>query len=1218
MIQTLLPLNPVTIPLDTICLIEASAGTGKTYTIGSIYLRLLLQAGENCFSRPLNIDEILVVTFTEMATDELKRKIRERIIDAKRRFLAYQTTKDLSIFAHDEFLLRLLPSLTDLDAAVRRLTLAEQNMDLAAIFTIHGFCRRMLTQYAFHSGVHFNLELVNDQRALIYQFANEFWRRHFYPLPFELAAYIADNLVSPQNVAEGLMPYIGRTLEPEISQPALLTLSLHDFLQRYIGPQQTLIRRLKQIWLAHKSDITALIVTEMQTDYDAKTPKRLSRTRFRSLDVATERLQNVTTWAENAADFSLNTVLADYFTQSALNQFAGKGAEPLHHDAFEQIDRIIAQIQPSDLLQKVILYHYLNGINCALIEYQCNHQQKGFDDLLRLLEEALYQAQGEELAALIRAQYPVAMIDEFQDTDALQYRIFSKIYRNHEAESGLMMIGDPKQAIYRFRGADIFTYLHAAKQADQRFNLAKNYRSEQHLVAGVNALFDFDNSPFIYKSIQFHPVSARPDHPRFYLNRRLEPAYRFYLTENADKSAYANTCAVSIQQWLKSAVKNQCVFKNEQMEIPLKAENIAVLVRNYTEADLIKTALQRLGIASVYLSDNGNVFDSQMAKELIFILRACLESTERHILNAIATSMFNLTAAEINQIRYSESQWQTWSDNFIKYRRLWQRQGVLPMLHQLILSQQIPQKLFSRASGERHLTDLMHLAELLQEAANLHENEAALLRWFEKQVQGEGRQDAQIRLESERQLVKIITIHKSKGLEYDLVWLPFLGIAAKDPLGRSKYRAGISTYYDEKREQILWDMEARHNDLFTREILAEELRLLYVALTRAKYQMAFALPPQFEKKWNPLLYVLTQGTIGQNATLSQNNEVRPLLEAFQAKLADGVVMIESAHELEESAPLKSPPSSYSYAAEPFYGDIEQDWHMTSFTAMERYHRFQHSFSTNEYESAVENDLIFGNDKDYDTTEGLLDKKHNKQIDETPILIFPQGAYVGTLLHRYFEKNAFSDWADEKKVLKLCRALQLDENFVGPIRYWLEQILTTPLFSDNSLNLRQIKEKDCQKEMPFYLAIYRHFNVEAFNSALRQYHRLPSEPLQFEQIQGMLRGTIDLVFRHQGKYYLIDYKSNFLGDSAQDYHPDRLDSIMLKNHYDWQYLLYSVALHRYLSMRDKHYDYEHHFGGVIYAFLRGMDGTSHNGLYRDKPDYALIQALEALFYVESAQ
>ena len=246
----------------------------------------------------------------------------------------------------------------------------------------------------------------------------------------------------------------------------------------------------------------------------------------------------------------------------------------------------------------------------------------------------------------------------------------------------------------------------------------------------------------------------------------------------------------------------------------------------------------------------------------------------------IANRTFGLNAADIHQIQQNEADWQRWADSFAQYQQTWQRQGILVMLHQILLEQGISERLLSQATGERDLTDFLHLAEILQQAATLHESEAALLSWFEKQIQGEGRQEAQIRLESERQLVKIVTIHKSKGLEYDLVWLPFLAVPSKIPTA-----GDINVYYSKERDETLWDMENRNLNALYEETFAEELRLLYVALTRAKYQMAFALPAQFDKKWNALHYVLSQGEIGKEIALSAPKDTETLLQAFKEKNA---------------------------------------------------------------------------------------------------------------------------------------------------------------------------------------------------------------------------------------------------------------------------------------------------------------------------------------------
>ncbi|OBX80284.1 exodeoxyribonuclease V subunit beta [Haemophilus aegyptius] len=1198
-----IPLNPITLPLNQISLIEASAGTGKTYTIGSLYLRLLLKAGENNFSRPLNVEEILVVTFTEMATEELKKKIRERITDAIDKLTAFAKTQDKSAFKNDEFLTALCDNL-DIFEAIHRLKLAEQNMDLAAIYTIHGFCRRMLMQYAFHSGIHFNLELIKDQSDLLVLFANEFWREHFYPLPFEMADFIANELGSPDYVLSLLESNLGKNLIVDLENQQALSISITEFLQQYLGEYFKDIKALKLFWLESAGKISELITEELNKDYAKGEPKSLSRRSYNTSRLA-KWIEQVNAWANNPRDYLLNKTLMSYFTQSALGEKCEEGASPFIAPIFTELEeRANALISP-DLLRRIILYHYRQSLQQKLLDYKLNHQEKSFDDLLRLLCEALQDAQGDELAEMIRFQYPFAMIDEFQDTDSQQYAIFSKIYRdNPEKNTGFIMIGDPKQAIYRFRGADIFTYLKASDEAQSRFELTKNYRSEKHLVDGVNALFDFPQSPFIYQNINFTAVDSRDDHLRFYLNGKAEPAYRFYLTESdkVNKTEMAKICAISIQYWLKSAVENQAVFQNEDTCKTLQAANIAVLVRDKNEAALVKNELQKLGIASVYLSDQNSVFDSNVAKELAWVLKACLNVAERPILNAIATALFGLNAADIHQIQQNEADWQRWADSFAQYQQTWQRQGILAMLHQILLEQGISERLLSQATGERDLTDFLHLAEILQQAATLHESEAALLSWFEKQIQGEGRQEAQIRLESERQLVKIVTIHKSKGLEYDLVWLPFLAVPSKDPSKKD-----INIYYSKERDETLWDMENRNLNALCEETFAEELRLLYVALTRAKYQMAFALPAQFDKKWNALHYVLSQGEIGKEINLSESKDTETLLQTFKEKMRDNVEICTKPN-LEAFPTLSINTKNDDLKAAEFTGNIEQDWRITSFTSIEQAHRRQNYFT----ESAGKKHAVFDDAKDYDSQNAIEMSTALLNENESNILDLPRGKQVGTALHRHFENCYFSDLANTEEIEKLRQSLQLDETFTEPLQNWLQQISHTPLSHEIGIALADLANKDCIKEMPFYLAIREHFDVEAFNHTLKAHHHLPSEPLQFEQIQGMVRGSIDLVFRHNGKYYLVDYKSNFLGSSLADYNQEALKKEMLHSHYDWQYLIYTLALHRYLQSVVPHYDYVRDFGGVFYLFLRGMNGEPQSGVFYDRPSVELITELDGVF------
>ena len=1213
-------LNPISIPLNAASLIEASAGTGKTYTMGSLYLRLLLQAGENTFPYALNVEHILVVTFTEMATEELKRKIRERIYDAKQKLTAYQQTQDSVVFGQDDFLRELVATITDLPLAIQRLTLAEQNMDLAAIYTIHGFCRRMLMQYAFNSGIHFNLELSGEEDELLLHLAQKIWREYFYSQPYAVVEFIQKNLVSPSNIVTKIKKFAGTELKLPEKRPLFFEGTFEEFLSKiddYFHDIEDKEQKLKKLWKDKSQEIRDLIDAELQKAIP-KDHKKINPSSFRK-DHKSKWFTLMNKWAEEPEAPQPDCL--KIFRQSEINKQAGSKCEEfLTHVVFEEIDELY---QWQFFFVKAPIFHFLKELNTQLAEYKLNHSEKSFHDLLRLLKDALHHPNNTEFAQMIRYQFPFAMIDEFQDTDAVQYQIFSKVYveplrLDHASDNGFIMIGDPKQAIYKFRGADIFTYFKAADEALHRFNLGKNYRSHQDVVQCVNHLFDFtEQPPFLYDKIQFLPVAAKDDHPQFWLNGEVEPAVRFYVDEASVKENMAKACAVSIQHWLQSAVENTADFRSDEkgIEKTLKPESIAVLVRSRKEADLVKNALRRLGIASVFLSENSNVFESNAAKDLLLILTACLNPfSERNILNAVATAIFAQTAADIQRIRLDENRWEYWVEKFIHYQKTWQKQGVLVMLHQLFLQEKITEKLYPTVDGKRLVTDLLHLAELLQEAATLNESEAALLRWFEKQIQGEDRQnEQQVRLESELQLVKIVTIHKSKGLEYDLVWLPFVGYVPKTG---SEH---ISTYYDQDRDEVLWDIDGSHEKDVKQEDFAEQLRLLYVALTRAKYQLNIGVPKTFEKKWSALLYVLTQGDIQTNDNPTAYDSL-PLLEKLVQRAPQGSVQISETTALKALDAAMQSETQAPLNAATFTGHIEQNWTVTSFSAIEAIHQNKKYYKEQlAAESAVAFEPVFDGGKDYDfneqATETILESASHESaypFGYSPF-DFPHGIKIGTALHRFLEKYDFSQPLNEDKVEKLCQWLQLEETWVPSLQQWMKAILDTPLSADDpTLKLNNLSRQQCVKEMQFYLKLNRVFDVSEFNRTLQKHHHLPSEGLQFDAIKGMLRGFMDLVFCHNGKYYLVDYKSNFLGVGPQDYVGKSLEQAMLENHYDWQYLFYTLALHRYLQQRDANYHYETDFGGVFYCFLRGMNGENQDGVFFDKPDYALIQALENLF------
>ncbi len=1213
MVTKINPLIPAETPLNSHVLIEASAGTGKTYTIASLYLRLLLNVGKNKFPRALTVEEILVVTFTDAATEELKSRIRSRIHLAKNQLLDFQKNQNKQIFLGTdnailvEFLDELTENAESLELAIRRLSYAEQNMDVAAIFTIHSFCQRMLKQFAFNSGISFDIEIQENDTALLQQFAAEFWRKYFYHQSFAVASFVHKHLQSPEAVVKsfrGLLANDSFKINAEYN--SLLALPVDDFLVEYVENTYQNIAEFKQNWLKQEQEIQELIL-------QAKQKKWIKLASYQDRHLLS-RYQKIAQWAKSSSyDLAeITDPLKKYFSQQNINElYLQDENEKVEHPLFSKIDELYLLVEQEPLRANIVRYHYLNWLKQELAKYKVTHKEKSFDDLLLLLKNALLEDKEKVLAKLICHQYPFAMIDEFQDTDEMQYEIFSQIYPKTTAEpTGFIMIGDPKQSIYQFRGADIFTYLKASQQVEpqNRFSLSKNYRSEKNLIQTVNHFLDFKNAnPFIYEDIAFEPVESGKSAPHFTIDSQPQLPITAFIVDTKDyASQAAKLCAAEISRWLTN--KQTGLQLSEQIKA-IQPQNIAILVRTGFEAEEIKKALSEYQIASVFLSDKSNVFNSQEARDLFYILQACLNPfNERRILAAIGTSIFSLTAQQIQQIKYNELQWELWVNRFAEYQKIWEKRGVLAMLHQLFLQEQILSKLQNQAGAERRITDLFHLAELLQEASMLNDTHNSLLNWFQNQLMESDIQSKNliIRLESEQELVKIVTFHKSKGLEYDVIFLPFVG----KPLRKENKNQGykLLTYHNDQK-QVIWDVADKEKLLAQKEDLAENLRLLYVALTRAKSHISMVLPQTFEKTWNAIWYCLSQGQIGDKAEVASSAQVEELIQAFNLRHPQSITIGKNNFEGEKNI---SEHSSLDLVSSEFHQQIERNWTVTSFTGLSRIH--EHLTQKNLQNKIENNDYLFDEARDVEQSEISLNMELTNDEPIYNAFTFPKGNQAGLALHNYFEQSYFQA-VNEIQVQQICETLHLDKDlWFTPIYHWIENIFTTPLLPEKHLTLNQIKDKDCLKEMEFYLNLENNFDVKKFNQILKKYHHLPSS-YQFEEIKGVVRGFIDLVFRFDGKYYLLDYKSNFLGETFADYQQEKLTEAMLDHHYDLQYLIYTLALHRYLKNKLPDYQYSKYFGGVIYTFLRGMNGeqsTEQTGVFYDMPSENLIIELDALF------
>ncbi|MCG5129095.1 exodeoxyribonuclease V subunit beta [Enterobacter mori] len=1172
MTDTAETLDPLRLPLQGERLIEASAGTGKTYTIAALYLRLLLGLGGTAaFPRPLSVEELLVVTFTEAATAELRGRIRANIHEL--RIACLRQSTDNPLYAS------LLEEIADKQQAAQWLLLAERQMDEASVFTIHGFCQRMLSLNAFESGMLFEQQLIEDESELRYQACADFWRRHCYPLQRDIAEAVHALWKGPEELLRAIDRYL-QGEAPVIKSPPPADETLASRHEKIV----TQIATLKQKWNASVDEIASILEN---SGIDRKKFNRGNQGKW---------IDKISAWAqEETRGYQLPDALEKFSQRFLTERTKADGIVP-EHPLFVAIESLLAEPLT---LNDLMITRAMTEIREAVAREKRRRGELGFDDMLSRLDAALCSENGEALAAAIRTRFPVAMIDEFQDTDPQQYRIFRRIWRQ-QPDTALLLIGDPKQAIYAFRGADIFTYMKARSEVAAHYTLETNWRSAPGMVESVNTLFKQMDAAFMFREIPFQPVKFAEKNAslRFEFNGVTQPAMNLWLLDGEGcgvgdyQSAMAQHCAAQIRDWLSAGARGEAVLWRGEQANPVKASDITVLVRSRQEAALVRDALTLLNIPSVYLSNRDSVFETLEAQEMLWLLQAVLaperESTLR---SALASAMMGLNARDIDALNNDEEAWDNVVEEFAHYRERWQKRGVMAMLRELMAKRQIAENMLATAGGERRLTDILHISELLQEAGTQLESEHALVRWLSQQIAdpNSNASSQQMRLESDKHLVQIVTIHKSKGLEYPLVWLPFI----------ANYRVQDQAFYHDREsfEAVLDLSKAESSvELAEAERLAEDLRLLYVALTRSVWHCSLGIAPLFrrrgEKSGETDFHLSALGRLIQ---LGEPKDAAGLRQCIEALCGDHIAL--HIPSLPDNSRWQMPEQPVAdLNARQIQRTIADDWRVTSYSGLQ-----QHGQS-------IAQDLMPKLDVDAAGVGDVLPE---------PVLTphqFPRGASPGTFLHSLFEELDFTQPVSTEWVLKMLQSGGFDEKWQPVLTDWITAILQAPL-TQQGMSLSQLTAKDKKVETEFYLPIASPLKADALDALIREYDPLSAgcPPLNFRQVQGMLKGFIDLVFRHEGRYYLLDYKSNWLGDSSDAYTQDAMAAAMQQHRYDLQYQLYTLALHRYLRHRIADYRYDDHFGGVIYLFLRGVDATDpDSGIFSTRPDAALIEKMDELF------
>ena len=1172
-------------PLSGIHLIEASAGTGKTYAISGLFVRLLLE-------KKLAVRQILVVTYTKAATEDLRLRVRQMVGSCLQAFATGQ--------GRDEFETGLLAGIDDHEQAGRRLVSALQDFDEAAIFTIHAFCQRMLKENSLESGALIDTELTPDLDELLQEITADFWRLQMDRFPPAFTAFAAKKILPDRlfYFVKKMRP--GLKLLPTVD-PAVLERIAGGGLT---GIEEEVCRALAAVfraWPLVREEVYPLLLENTTLNKKSYCPEKMPRW-LAEMDAFCQ---------EQPVYQGVIPEIFEKFSADSLERATRKNSPVPVHPFFHLCQEVCRRHGMfASLCEQGLIALRQEAARYGLAEFDRRKRDKNlfaYDDLLHKLQQALQGQNRERLIRRILDRFPAALIDEFQDTDPVQYEIFTTLYQC-AAQTLLYIIGDPKQAIYSFRGADIFTYMTAIRDVPSNFDLDRNYRSEPGLIRAVNSLFGAATDPFVYSRITFHPVSAADKKERIFLTigGRQEPPLQLWQImrkpaeneamgrEVAEKRVLASLDA-EISRLLELGRSGEALIGAR----PLGPRDIAVLVRENREAQQVQKVLYRVGVPSVQQSME-DLFASREAEELSRVLNAVAEpASDRKIRAALATDMLAGTCMDLLRLEEDEEAWGRRLNAFLSCHQCWRDKGFMAMFRLLLDQQHVRVQLLRFVDGERRLTNILHLGEVLHS----HEREkkatpAALLAWLADRMAGRDKaaEEHQLRLESDAERVQIVTIHRAKGLQYPVVFCPFSWG------GSRSIRETVSFHQPEAGNEPAMDMGSedieQHKELARQEELAENMRLLYVALTRAVHRCYLAWGGFRGAESSALAWLFH----GRGDFAAVKKRVKKLTdEEIAAELAPLVRQAEGAIVLVARTEDELPPPATAWHDRPaplvcrtFAGTVRA-LQVTSFTAITSHGRHGESFVPRE-------------------------EARGGQEDQSSILAFPRGAAPGTFMHDIFEHLDFPQLATEPAACRQLIVKKLARHGFAPtwqeaVFAMVQNVLTTPLLPDRpDLVLQSIVAKKRLNELEFYFPLAAVTSAEVKEILQAHGHGGTwASSLEFTVHRGFLKGYMDLVFERNGLFYLVDWKSNYLGTDPADYSRGRLAEVMARERYNLQSLFYTVALHQYLAQRLPDYSYESHFGGLFYIFLRGvgLDHGSACGIHHDLPAADFVTRLSRM-------
>ena len=1165
-----------------ITVLEASAGTGKTFAIAALWLRMVLEL-------EIPQERILVLTYTDAAASELRTRIHQRLVDASR-----AVDGDMpSDFFLKAVLDRCRRSDRDLRGAANRLAQARADFDEAPIGTIHGFCHRVQRGRAFEAGASFSAQLNPNTVARNAELVRDWWMLQMSGAPGIVVTWAA---LSGKTVAE-----LTALLDELDRRPGARRIDGAPGAS-FSGLAETMNRsllRLQELWRRDRDTLHPFLIQRSTwvgskgggiRDFKAGGPA-LEECLNGKVDIAgLEALWN--------------------FSEESVRKYAKRAMDAELGSPWMLERRTLSEA--ASAWSAAWPGAFLDWAEKEIPRRQRSARQFSHGDLLTNLLGALRGPGGDRLADAIRSDFDAVLVDEFQDTDPVQWNIFQRLFA--VPHRYLFLVGDPKQAIYGFRGADIFTYLDAVRRADRRHTLAVNWRTGAALVEKINQFWSFPPNPFVLPEIEFRSIRPSSEREQFRVIEADEDGGPFQVwTLDGDAESSDEKALRRMVEGLAGEVFRLLQGGARLESRPIRPADIAVLGESRFQLEAVAAALHRRGIPAV-LPTRENVLASADASEFLRFLIGILPGAGESLLRgALANDLVGLNAETLLHLGQNEPEWIFWLDRVQTWRTLWSLHGPLALFRAVISDCRSSARWLTVLDGERRLTNFLHVAELLQKAA-LTDSLGPLgqVAWLEASSQAppEGDEQSAIRLERDDDAVRLLTLHGSKGLEFPIVFCPFI---RKSTTSGNTWKDHVVFHVPGSMSESVWDLGSpaiEENQLIARkERLAENLRLLYVGLTRAsrRVYLGFEAP---KKKETALGWWLNSGSFptaeswlrrGPGTKLEPMN--REVLEQWAA--GAGVVVRDVPEPsvgrwVSPSMGLSNP------CARPFTRELVRSWRMTSFSGL----------AGDSHEGTDDHDPIQPSEP--------VEVAPTPDIDPsgTSISSFPRGREAGTCLHRILELHSVGSLADATSGTQLESVLAeygIGTSFRPAVETLLREVDATPLSSEaHPFTLSEVQANDRLVELEFLLPLKR-FTLGALSSVVERHaDELPADfsksiaSLDFPPVEGLMRGFIDLVFRARERFWVIDWKSNWLGWSKADYSQPAMAAEMTARLYPLQVLLYALAVDRWLELRMPGYSYERDFGGIHYLFLRGLDASQPGqGVYSLRPSTALLRELGEL-------